>query len=150
MGTDHTVLLLKLHDGSLHGPQSLEGCPTCLSPHHLLPFSSGTHMIGDALDFLSLHHSKLTFIFGSLLLLFLLVAHPAPQFSHGQFLSAIPISESVTVFVAFPAQHVSPPQSLFSHHSVLLSSVAYCLTPACLWDVSSTIGTRVPSIVLSA
>lgn len=66
---------------------------------------------------------------------------PAPQFSHGQFLSAIPISESVTVFLAFPAQHVSPPQSLFSHHSVLLSSVAYCLLPACLWDVSSTIGT---------
>lgn len=122
------------------------------APHspHVLPFSSGTHTTAATLDFLSLHHSELAFIFGCLPLLFLLVAHPASQFSHGQFLPAIPISESITVFVAFTAQHVSPPQPLFSHYSVLLSSVAYCLTPACLWDVSSTIGTRVPGVVLSA
>lgn len=29
VGTDDSVPLLKLHDGSLHGPKSLEGCPTC-------------------------------------------------------------------------------------------------------------------------
>lgn len=139
VGTDHTVPLLKHYDGSSHGPQSLRAAlpasPTP-SPNFSLWDTYNCSRLGPSVP-PSLPTCFYLQVFAPAVLSGATLYSP---FSQSQFLSAIPISESVTVFVAFPAQHMSPPLSLFSHHSVLPSSVAY-LMPSSLEDISSTIGT---------